>query len=190
MHDPGEAEALGVPETSVQAEALDIRDTSLAAETHWARSLSVGSGLLLLSLIAARASSAWIGATYPDRPVPPDFLFEKLPYIPWMGWVTDAAMIASVGLLAVYAFRGNQREIPKMMALIGIMEISRAAINMLTPLASPLAGGEYYGLVQATQNGEFPSGHVASVLLCMLLVDKARRPESERRWLCSSRWNA
>ena len=175
----------------------------------WFRGLGVGAAFLMVALIAARTTSSWIASAFPDRPLPRDLLFELLPYVPKAGYIADLAVVAAIALLVVYAFRGNEREIPVMMTLFGIMQIARALITVLTPLASPLNHGTYYGLsteierafrsvlaplvgrlpsaayfgvsvsggiVHASQNGEFPSGHMASVFLCMLLVDKATSP--------------
>lgn len=61
--------------------------------------------------------------------------------------------------------------------LFGIMELLRAAMNLLTPLAGPLASNEsFYGILRFHQYGEFPSGHAASVYLALLLVDRAQAP--------------
>lgn len=160
--------------------------TEAADRPRWVRSLGVGAGLLLVALVAARASSAYIGAAFPDRPLPRDLLFEMLPHVAQLGYVADIALLAALALLGAYALRGNQREIPTMMALFGLMELSRAIINVLTPLASPLRHSAYYGInltikastgvIHFSQNGEFPSGHMASVFLCMLLVDKVKSP--------------
>lgn len=189
------------------AGSLNVPDAE--HKPRWGRSLGVGALCLLVALIAARVTSSWIPKMFPDRPTPPDLMFEILPHIPKAGYIADLALVAAVALLLVYAFRGNQREIPTMMALIGIMEFSRALLNVLTPLGRPLEPGEYYGLgtelehlfmnvfgpfegslpgsalhgitvsqgmMHATQHGEFPSGHMAFVFLCMLLVDKAKAP--------------
>jgi len=181
-----------------------VTDTS--DKPRWFRSLSVGAAFLVAALIASRATSSWIASAFPNRPLPPDLLFEILPHIPKAGYFTDFAVAAALVLLLVYAFRGNEREIPAMMALIGLMYLMRAFINVLTPMASPLNHGTYYGMsvplehafrsalapvvaplrsygigvssgvMHLSQNGEFPSGHMGVVFLCMLLVDKAKAP--------------
>jgi len=175
----------------------------------WFRSLGVGAAFLFAALVASRATSTWIASAFPERPLPRDLLFETLPFVPKAGYIADLAVVAALALLVVYAFRGNEREIPMMMTLIGAMYILRAVLNVLTPLASPLDHGAYYGIsvplehafrnvlapiadglgraaylgvsvsdgiVHASQNGEFPSGHMAVVFLCMLLVDRAKSP--------------
>jgi len=161
--------------------------------------------LLLVAGVAARGTSYFIAVYFPDRPVAPDLLFETLPHVPQLGYVADLGNVLAVALLLVYAFRGNRREIPMMLALFGVMQFTRACMNVLTPLASPLNGSPYYGIsshveralaslasqvqnsglygaavsrgvMNFAQNGEFPSGHMATVFLCMLLVDKAKSP--------------
>jgi membrane-associated phospholipid phosphatase len=97
-----------------------------------------------------------------------------------------------------------------MLALFGLMQFTRAIVNLLTPLASPLGGDAYYGMsthverllprfttplgsqagshagvdlpgkvMHFTQNGEFPSGHMATVFLCMLLVNRVESPRTK-----------
>jgi len=144
---------------------------------HWTRNLLVAIGVLLLSGVAARSSSSLIDVWYPDRPKPPDFLFDLLPYIAWPQYLTDLALIAALVLLITYALRGHTREIPKMIMLFAIMELLRATINLLTPLAGPLASNQsLYGIFPFHQYGEFPSGHAASVYLAFLLVDREQAP--------------
>jgi membrane-associated phospholipid phosphatase len=170
----------------------------------WFRGLGIGAALLLLALVAARTTSSWIAAAFPGRPFASDLLFETLPHLPQLGYVVDAAVTLALALLLVYALRASRREIPMMMALFAVMQFLRALMTILTPLASPLHGSAYYGisshvdhalapvaahlhdgayytLFHATtnlaQNGEFPSGHMATVFLCMLLVQKSKAPQ-------------
>jgi membrane-associated phospholipid phosphatase len=162
--------------------------TGTVEKPKWDRALGVGLGLLLLALLAARTSSAWIAKAFPDRPVPRDLLFEVLPHIPKLGWVVDLAVVASAVLVLAYALRGHRRELPKIFALYGLMQLSRAVVNLLTPLGSPLHHAPYYGMtgaikvgdkvahINVPQNGEFPSGHMATVFLLMLVVDRAQSP--------------
>lgn len=186
-----------------------MHENVVAQKPRWLRSMSTAVITLLVALVAARSSSYWIGVRFPDRPRPPDLLFDTLLHVPKVGYLADIAVVAAIILLLVYAFHNDAREIPAMMTLYGLMQISRAFINLLTPLASPLAHSTYYGLsthlerslsnalpaltsaiqngayqgasvssrmLHVTQNGEFPSGHMASVFMCMLLVDGAKSP--------------
>jgi len=196
-----------LPQRAADSATRDVDDA--VNKRSWFRSLSVGTLSLLAALAAARVTSSWIESEFPDRPLPRDLLFEALPHVPKAGYFADVAVVAALALLVVYAFRGNAREVPIMMTLFGVMELMRALMNVLTPLASPLNRGTYYGIsvqlehafrsvlaplvgtlqsgtyfgisvsngiVHVSQNGEFPSGHMASVFLCMLLVDKAKSP--------------
>lgn len=122
--------------------------------------------------------SRLIAVRFPLRPRPEDLLFLSLPHVPWMQYVTDLVLLLAVGLLGVYAFSGHNTErIPSFICMFGLMELLRALIMALTPLASAAGNGRFFGLVPAVQNGMFPSGHVATVALCFLIVDRAIRPE-------------
>jgi len=147
-----------------------------AERSNWVRSLVVSGAFLLVALVASRASSSFIASRFPDRPLPPDLLFDTLPYVPWMQYVTDIALLTELALLIWYVARGHARKLPEMIALFGIMELLRAFIITLTPLAGPLGNGAFHGIVRATQNGEFPSGHAASALLFCLFVDASEAP--------------
>ena len=151
--------------------------TSQNTDTRrWVRALVASVALLLVSGVAARATSALIDIWFPDRPTPPDLLFDLLPYVEWTQYLTDIALLVALALLVYHALTGRRQDIPMMVALFGIMELLRAFITVLTPLAGPLGNGAYYGLIHMTQNGEFPSGHAASVMLCYLLVDGKQSP--------------
>jgi membrane-associated phospholipid phosphatase len=140
----------------------------------------VSSSLVLAALIASRLASGFIAVRFPGRPMPPDLLFDTLPYVSWMQYVTDLALLTEVALLFAYVFRGHLRRLPEMLAMFGIMELLRAFIITLTPLAGPLGNGAFHGIVRATQNGEFPSGHAASALLFFLFVDPDEAPGLRR----------
>ncbi len=142
----------------------------------WARSLGFSLFLLATAFVAARVASAFIDARYPNRPLPPDLLFDALPRIPWTQYLTDIALLVQLGLLVWYLSRGRWHRLPEMIALFSIMELMRAAFIVLTPLAGPLGNGAFYGIIRVTQNGEFPSGHVASALLFFLFVDATEEP--------------
>ena len=143
---------------------------------NWARSLAVSGTLLLTALVLSRLASAFIASRFPGRPTPPDLLFDTLPLIPWTQYITDIVLIVQVVLLIGYVSRGRLRRLPEMIALFSIMEIFRAVIIVLTPLAGPLGNGAFYGIIHATQNGEFPSGHVASAFLFFLFIDPSDAP--------------
>jgi membrane-associated phospholipid phosphatase len=155
---------------------MDTGFDQIPDRSRWIRSLVGSVALLLTAGVAARASSALIDRWFADRPLPPDLLFDILPYAAWTQYLTDLALLGSLGLLVYYALDGRVREIPTMVALFGIMQMLRAVIGLLTPVAGPLGNGAFYGLIHAVQNVEFPSGHVASLMLCFLLVDRDQSP--------------
>ena len=154
--------------------------TERARGPHWIRSLLVSCSLVVAALVASRASSAFIATRFPGRPMPPDLIFDTLPYVSWMQYVTDVALLTEAALLLVYVFRGRLRRLPEMLAMFGIMELLRAFIINLTPLAGPLGNGAFHGIVRATQNGEFPSGHAASAFLFFLFIDPEHAPGLRR----------
>lgn len=141
------------------------------------RSWGIAGALLAASFALARLASGFIGTQFPDRPAPRDLLFELLPYATWPQYLTDVALITGAVLVIVHLARRDARRLPGAFALFGVIEIARAAIIMLTPLAGPLGNGAHYGLIHGTQNGEFPSGHVATVMLLYLLVDREQSPK-------------
>ena len=136
--------------------ALPVRPASSART--WARAWAVSGGLLLTALIMSRAASAFIGSRFPDRPKPPDLLFDSLPLVPWTQYITDITLLVQLALLVWYLSRGRWHRLPEMIAMFSIMEILRAVFITFTPLAGPLGNGAHYGIIHATQNGEFPSG--------------------------------
>jgi membrane-associated phospholipid phosphatase len=75
--------------------------------------------------------------------------------------------------------------VPEVIALFGLMEIGRALIMVLTPLAVPYDEATHFGLEGVRNWGEFPSGHAATFLLYYLIVDGDVSPriKSALRWL-------
>jgi membrane-associated phospholipid phosphatase len=144
--------------------------------SHWARALVVSFALLAACFAAARLTSVFIAERFPGRPMPPDLLFQLLPYVPWTQYLTDLALYVEALLLFWYLFRGRLRQFPQMAAMFSIMHLSRAAITTLTPLAGPLGNGAFYGLIHVTQNGEFPSGHVGGAVILYLFVNASDAP--------------
>lgn len=144
------------------------------------RAWAVAAAVLAASGVAARASSAFIALRFPDRPTPDDLLFRLLPNISWTQYVADAVLVVGVALAVWYAVRLRPYEGPSVVAMVGLMELARAAINILTPLASPLGNGTLWGLMRFEQNGMFPSGHTGTALLLYLTVDGTAAPRIKR----------
>jgi membrane-associated phospholipid phosphatase len=155
---------------------MDAVLTEPEARREWLRRLAVSVLVLAFSGVLAGVSSWLIQALYPDRPRPPDLLFDLFPYWPWMQWGVEALYVTGIILLAVYAFRGRVDQIPEIITLFGLMEIFRAVIIILTPLATPMDEAARLGLPLVRNWGEFPSGHAATVLLFYLIVDRDDAP--------------
>lgn len=142
----------------------------------WIRSFALSLGLLAAALTLSRITSDFIAMRWPDRPTPPDFLFEILPLVEWTQYLTDLALLAEVGLIFWYISRGRWRLFPQMAAMFAIMHLARAVITVLTPLGGPLGNGAFYGFIHVQQNGQFPSGHVAGAFILYLFVDASEAP--------------
>jgi membrane-associated phospholipid phosphatase len=141
---------------------------------RWLRAFALSVGIMLLSGVLAGIGSYAIQALYPDRPRPPDLLFDLLPYAPSWQYVVEATYVAGAVLLAVHAFRRvHWRQIPEYIALFGLMEIGRALIIVMTPLATPYDAETHFTYHESVRNwGEFPSGHAATMLLFYMIVDR------------------
>lgn len=153
-----------------------------AADPRIAWRCAKGFALLLLSGVASYYSSAHIAREFPDRPMPRDLLFEMLPYIDSAQYLNDLAVLGAILLLFGYGLVRARNQLPHMLGVFGMMYLLRAAIMVLTPLASAHGNGAEYGLasflnVSVIQNGMFPSGHSAAALLCFLLVDPKIAPK-------------
>jgi membrane-associated phospholipid phosphatase len=146
--------------------------------THWLRAFAVAAAIMALSGILETITSNAIQSLYPDRPKPPDLLFQLLPHLAWMQFVVEAIYIGGAVLLGVWAFRReNRRKIPEYIALFGLMEVFRAIIMIFTPLAAPYDAATHFSAVSGVRNwGEFPSGHAATMLLFYLIIDKDEAP--------------
>lgn len=152
--------------------AVSARDR--ASERLSVRALLVSLFLLLASGLASLAGNLFILAEFPDRPRPRDALFEFLPYVSELRYVTAVALAAAFALFLYYALRHAPGEIPRFVAVFAIMYLLRAAIMILTPLAS--AQGDEPFVFAFQQYGMFPSGHTGAALLLARLTDADRAP--------------
>jgi membrane-associated phospholipid phosphatase len=140
------------------------------ARNRTLRRYAVAGSVLALAGLAASASSTLIDLWFPDRPMPRDLLFEVLPFAEWPQHLTEIALFVSIGLIAYYGIALRRDAVPGIICMYGLIELLRAGIMLLTPLASAHGRGAYYGFIPIVQNGMFPSGHVASVTLGYLIV--------------------
>lgn len=150
--------------------------------TRWLRAFAVAVAILALSGILAAIASNAIQSLYPDRPKPPDLLFDLLPHLAWTQFAVEALYVGGAVLLGIYAFRReHRRQIPEFIALFGLMEVFRAAIIVLTPLAIPYDAATHFTVNSNIRNwGEFPSGHAATMLLFYLIIDREDAPGIKR----------
>lgn len=154
---------------------------AVAAGSGLAWRCAKGLVFLLFAGVCSLLASNYIGRAFPDRPTPRDFLFEVLPYVDIGQYLNDIAVFGAVFLLLGYAFFRAPKDLPDLLGMFGTMYLLRAAIMILTPLASAHGNDAHYGIVpllniEVIQNGMFPSGHTAAALLCFLLVDPKRAP--------------
>lgn len=153
---------------------------------RWLRALFAGALVMLTGGVLTAVGSRLIESLYPDRPKPPDMLMDLLPHATWTQYAVEAIYIAGLALLVVYVIsRHHVREIPEMAALYGLMDIFRAFVMVLTPLAAPYEEATHFspagGLIR--QWGEIPSGHIATMLLFYLLIDAADAPRIKKALL-------
>lgn len=138
-------------------------------------------GLLAAAGIASWASSTFIAAAFPQRPLPADLILRALPYAAaspvsiLFQYVADGAVTLAVVLLLIYLLPVRRERLAPAVAIMAIQYLIRAGINVLTPLANPHQQ-QLFGWFPL-QYGMFPSGHTANVLLCLLLVDGRQAPK-------------
>ena len=153
---------------------------------RWFRALVAAALVMILGGLSTAVFSAGIQSLYPTRPRPPDLLFDLLPYAPWTQFAVEAVYFGSLLLLCVYLVsRHHVRRVPEIAALYGVIDISRAVLTILTPLAAPFEEATHFnysgGVIRLW--GEFPSGQVATMLLFYLVVDGAEAPGFKRTLL-------
>jgi membrane-associated phospholipid phosphatase len=156
-------------------------ETKATARSSLAWRCARGFALVVLAAIASGLSSRYIAHAFPERPTPRDLLFEKLPYLDAGQYINDIVVFAAIFLLLGYGLTRGLDQLPDILGVFSTMYLLRAAMTVLTPLASAHGNGAEYGIVPVlhiplVQNGMFPSGHAAAALLCFLMVDKTRAP--------------
>ena len=150
---------------------------------RWLRALGTGALFMIAGGVLTALGSAAIHSLYPDRPRPPDLLFGLLPYASWTQFAVEAVYLSSIALLFGYLWvHGRVRDLPAIAALYGLIDIARALIMVLTPLGVPYEEASHFnpsgGLMR--QWGEVPSGHMATMALFYLVVDKEEAPVIKR----------
>lgn len=142
-------------------------------------SLIVGLLVLVASSLFNFVTSELIQYLYPDRPVVPDLLFTILPFVPWLQYVFDTILAASIIMMLVYAFRIDWKHSGYYLFVVGVGYLVRAILMALTPLGQPGGNNETMGiglLLNIYQHGMFPSGHTCLAATIYFLMDRARAP--------------
>lgn len=142
--------------------------------------------LLLLALagLMSWASSNFIADYFPERPLPPDFLLDALPYgtgHPFgriAQYASDFAVTFALAAVFFHLLRKYPSRLPNGISILSVQYILRAMINVLTPLAAPHQQALFGWF--PVQNGMFTSGHTASTLLAYLLVDRNASPRLKK----------
>lgn len=137
---------------------------------------------LALALAALAAGTTWLGnvvilSRFPDRPRPDDLLFELLPYVPLLRYLTLTTLVIGFALFLADVVRRNLRRLPALVSVIAVMYTLRAGLMVLTPLAS--SQGDQPFVFAQQQYGMFPSGHVA-VLAMLVMLTPADHVRSRR----------
>jgi len=142
-----------------------------------ARTTLMSIGLLAIAVIACFIASELIQTLYPDRPIVPDLLFDLLPNIPFLAYITDPIMAAAIVLIVYYACNQGRRHMGFYFFTVGILYMLRAPLMILTPLGRPTGNLDSFGIFEIfglKQHGMFPSGHVALAALFYFLIDGKR----------------
>jgi membrane-associated phospholipid phosphatase len=112
----------------------------------------------------------------PVRPPLNDLLFAATPFVQWLQYGADVFILLTLATIAYYIYRGRWKQLPQIVAAVGVMELSRAFLLLATPLGGPARPNLHYGMTPFILNGPFPSGHVALIYMCYLFVDKHEEP--------------
>jgi len=107
-----------------------------------------------------------------DNVIPPDLLFEFMPYYPSLQYITDVIVIASGLLLFFYVIKNNYRNLPNIIYIIALAYLLRAIIVPLTPLGAYFGVSNSYGISDLKPHGAFPSGHTMFAFLVYFLINK------------------
>jgi membrane-associated phospholipid phosphatase len=138
---------------------------------------------LLLSCLANAGASWLIQRRYPDRPIVPDLLFDILPDLPFLAYLTDPLMILSILIYLTVILRKERTGLARHVGAIGLGYLARAFLTLLTPLGRPTGNLSSYGIfsfIGLKQHGMFPSGHAMLSAAFFFLVDGEKSPGAKR----------
>ncbi|MBN1374188.1 hypothetical protein JW962_02530 [Candidatus Dojkabacteria bacterium] len=134
----------------------------------------VATAVLLFGIVSAKISSDLIQTFYPNRPILPDLLFDIFGYIQWTEWLTDVFWISSL-LCFLFYLQKNKSKFSYYVFLFGAIYLIRSFMVILSPPARPTGNGDLYSIgvwLNYHQHGMIPSGHMASITLMWMLIDK------------------
>lgn len=140
---------------------------------------TIAVGLLVLALATNVLGNVLILSRFPDRLRPDDLLFDLLPYVGPARYLTVAALVCGFGMFLFDVLRRDRERLPAVISVFALMYTLRAAIMVLTPLASSQGEGPFVFAQQ--QYGMFPSGHTAAATLLVMLTP-AERALRQRRF--------
>ena len=132
---------------------------------------------LIGGALLAQVTSPAINALYPDRPIVPDFLFDNLPYIPNLAYLTDPIALVAILTMLYIIFTIQKGKLAFGLLSIGIMQTIRSCLIILTPLGRPTGNEDLYGIFKIEQHGMFPSGHFMTAFALYLLINKKQNPK-------------
>lgn len=128
-------------------------------------------GINILSFGAIIFSSYLIPIIAPSRPPLNDLLFQLTPHVYFASYLTQTILAFAIVTTTVYILPKRKNILPQLLAAIGIMELIRAFILILTPLGLPEQEAVSFSIPLAAY-GPFPSGHTAFIYMCYLFIDK------------------
>jgi membrane-associated phospholipid phosphatase len=157
------------------------RPSIVQALLHWKSILSIA--FLVVCSVMCFAVSDLIQRLYPDRPIVPDYLFDILPPVPWMAYLTDPIILVAIALILAYACSVGRGRFPYYFFVVGATYLLRGPMMLLTPLGRPTGNLSSYGVFEmfdAKQHGMFPSGHVLLTSIIFLLLARDAEPRQGR----------
>ena len=129
----------------------------------------------LASQVTNFISSYLLHMFYPERPIVPDLLFDLVPQLLWLEYISEPLILGSIIVFFLYIFSSDRKNIPFYFTSLGSVYFIRAFLMILTPLGRPTGNGVPYGLfkfIGIIQHGMFPSGHVALSFIIYLIIPR------------------
>lgn len=150
------------------------------------KNILIGLGALLSNLVAnlfTEFSTNVILKYFPERVKPGDIVFLFVPYIQGFEYVSEFLLFVLLVWGVYTLFKKAPKEITYYFYITGLILIIRSFMNILTPFERPLAPDMWHGFVRIlgdkfiSENlflrlGMFPSGHVATSMICLISIVK------------------